>query len=168
MPILKPERYPYRVTYVPEDPQTAFPGLDAPREAVAVTRSGQATPEEFARRFPGQSFQEALAYGCNNAEGEFLLLTIYHLDPENSAVLARLQAGLQPEAPAPEQPPLPPLRSCRDPDPAVAATLLDLYSEYYYAFQLDTDEDDPEIADAVSLAQQLDITAADLEIPTGA
>ena len=167
MPIVDPGRYPYQVTYVPENPQQAFPGLDMPREAVAVTRSGYATPEEFARRFPGQNFIDCISVGFNNAEGEFILLTADHLDPETSAILERLQKHLQPESAAPAQS-LPQLRNWRDLDPAVAATLLDLYSEYYYALQYDTAEDDPEIEDAVSLARQLGVTAADLEIPAGA
>ena len=171
MPVPDPGHYYYKVTFVPDNPQSAFPELDiAPREAVAVTRQGAATPEQFARMFPGQNYLECIEIGCHNAEEEFFTLTGEHLDPDNSAILPRLQARLQtdpPRYPAVSTPenPLPRLKPWRELDPAVGAALLDLFSEYYYAFLWHTAEDDPDIEDAASLAKQLGITAADLEQP---
>ena len=171
MPIQDPSHQHYTVTYVPANPQTAFPGIDAPpKEQVAVTRNGAATPEQFARMYPGQNYLECISVGCHNADEEFLLLTGEHLDPDNAAIMPRLQARLQadprtyPAVATPENP-LPRLKPWRELDPAVGAALLELFAEYYTAFLWDTAEDDPDIEDAASLAKQLGLTAADLEIP---
>ena len=54
-------------------------------------------------------------------------------------------------------------RQPRDLDPAVAAELLNLYVQFYYAFRKDTADDSPEPAEAAELARPAGITLADLE-----
>ena len=117
------------------------------------------------QRGPNEPPPQTLPF--RNAEGETLFLTKEHLSPENSAIMPRLWERLRrwenPEQALPE--PRPPLRPPGWLNPTLAAGLLYLYRQFYYAFQADTANDAPELEDAAALAQQAGMKAADLEMP---
>ena len=119
-------------------------------------------------RLPGEPPPQTLPF--RNAEGETLFLTKEHLSPENSAIMPRLWERLRrlenPEQALPE--PRPPLRPSGWLNPTLAAGLLFLYRQFYYAFQSDTANDAPELEEAAELAQQAGLKAADLELPPAA
>lgn len=166
MPVTANRPYPVKLTFNPADNPEQFQGDYAGRET--RVRHGIMSIAELAERFPDQDFMDCLYQDFMNAEEEYIKVDIDHLSPDSSAVLPRLQQRLRrPPAAAPDSvtKPSAKLRQPRDLDPAVAAELLYLYAQFYYAFQPDSSADSPELAEAVELARQAGITLADLEKP---
>ena len=166
MPVTANRPYPVQLTFNPADHPEQFQGDYAGKET--RVRHGSMRVAEFQRLFPDQDFMDCLYQDFMNAEEEYIKIDIDHLDPENSAALPRLQQRLRrPPTAAPDSvtKPSAKLRQPRDLDPAVAADLLNLYAQFYYAFRKDTVDDSPELAEAADLARQAGIALADLEKP---
>ena len=158
MPVTANRPYPVKLTFNPADHPEQFQGDYAGKET--RVRHGSMSVAEFQRLFPDQDFMNCLYQDLMNA--------IDHLSPESSAVLPRRPQRLRrPPTAAPDSvtKPSAKLRQPRDLDPAVAAELLNLYAQFYYAFQPDSSADSPELAEAAELARQAGITLADLEKP---
>lgn len=166
MPVTANRSYPVKLTFNPADYPEQFQGDYAGKET--RVRHGIMSIAEFTERFPGQDFMDCLYQDLMNAEEEYIKVDIDHLSPESSAVLPRLQQRLRrwaKIAPNSVTRPADKLRRPRELDPAVAAELLSLYAQFYYAFRKDSSEDSPELEEAAELARQAGIALADLEKP---
>lgn len=166
MPVTANRSYPVRLTFNPADHPEQFQGDYAGKET--RVRHGIMSIAEFQRLFPDRDFLDCLYQDFMNAEEEYIKVDVDHLSPESSAALPRLQQRLRrPPTAAPDSvtKPSAKLRQPRDLDPAVAAELLSLYAQFYYAFRKDSSEDSSELEEAAELARQAGITLADLEKP---
>lgn len=166
MPVTANRPYPVKLTFNPADHPEQFQGDYAGKET--RVRHGVMSIAELAERFPDQDFLDCLYQDFMNAEAECLRLDINHLSPDASAVMPHLQQRLRrPPAAPPDSvtKPLSKLRRPQDLDSAVAAELLSLYAQFYYAFRKDTADDIPELEEAAELARQAGIALADLEKP---
>ena len=118
MPIRNPGRYPIHIAVTPSTHPDRFQGKYAGRESRFLY--GISGIAEFPERLPGHKFMDCVYQDLHNAEGEYIFLTVDHLDPQNSAVLPRLQQlrSLPTEPPDNITDPVSRLRQTRDLDPA--------------------------------------------------
>lgn len=166
MPVTANRPYWVQLTFNPADHPEQFQSDCAGRET--RTRYGSFTVADSRELFPDRDFLDCVYNDLLNAEAECLGLDISHLSPDASAVMPRLQQRLRrPPTAAPDSVtrPADKLRRPRDLDSAVAAELLSLYAQFYYAFRKDTADDIPELEEAAELARQAGITLVDLEKP---
>ena len=151
MPIRNPGRYPIHIAVTPSTHPDRFHGKYAGRESRFLY--GISGIAEFPERLPGHRFMDCVYQDLHNAQGEYIFLTVDHLDPQNSAVLPRLQQlrSRPTEPPDNITDPVSRLRQPRDLDPATAAELLRLYARFYGAFQPEAEPDPDQLKKAAAL-----------------